>query len=131
MRKSYKSLRSAEIDTSLTVRPNSAVKVSRRSELRLTVRNIRILSDKSRNDNELCKIVQTRTEREQWHLKCIQFICEDPEVPVLSDNLVVVVEQGHRWLIPPAWEFYRRGESMNGNRNRRSCMTMRDICVIR
>ena len=54
-----KSLRSAEVDTTLTVQANSTVKVSRRSELRLAAWNIRILSDKSRNDNELRKIAQT------------------------------------------------------------------------
>ena len=44
-------------------------------------------------------------EREQWHLKRIEFIFEDPELPLPSENPAVAVEQRHGWLIPPEWEF--------------------------
>ena len=44
-------------------------------------------------------------EQEQWHLKRIEFIYEDPEFSVPSDNPAVAVERRHRWLVPPAWEF--------------------------
>ena len=54
-----KSLTDVEVNTPLTVRTSNTGKVSRRSELRLASWNIRILSDRSRNDNELNKIVQT------------------------------------------------------------------------
>ena len=43
--------------------------------------------------------------QEQWHLKKIEFIYEDPELPVPSDNPAVAVEHRHGWLIPPEWEF--------------------------
>ena len=38
-------------------------------------------------------------------LKRIEFIYEDPDFPVPSDNPAVAVEQRHGWLIPPDWEF--------------------------
>ena len=44
-------------------------------------------------------------ELQQWDLKRIEFIFEDPELPVRSDNPAVAVEQRHGWLIPPEWEF--------------------------
>lgn len=40
-------------------------------------------------------------EREQWHLKWIEFL----EFPVPSENLTLAVEQRHGWLIPSEWEF--------------------------
>ena len=43
--------------------------------------------------------------REQWHLKRIEFVYEDPEFSVPSDTPAVAVEQRHGWLVPPAWEF--------------------------
>ena len=64
-----------------------------------------------RDENDLFRTVIKRiyeewdAEQEQWHLKRIEFIYEDPEFPVLSDNPAVAVEQRHGWLIPPAWEF--------------------------
>ena len=51
----------------------------------------------------------------------IEFIFEDPELPVRSDNPAVAVEQRHGWLIPPEWEFqsevweYER-KSIDGDR---------------
>ncbi len=44
-------------------------------------------------------------DQEKWHLKKIEFVYEDPEFPVPSDNPAVAVEQRHGWLVPPAWEF--------------------------
>ena len=64
-----------------------------------------------RDDNDLLRTVTKRiyeewdAEQEQWHLKKIEFIYEDPEFPVPSDNPAVAVEQRHGWLIPPEWEF--------------------------
>ena len=64
-----------------------------------------------RDENDLFQTVTKRiweewdAEREQWHLRRIEFIYEDPELPVRSDNPAVAVEQRHGWLIPPAWEF--------------------------
>ena len=64
-----------------------------------------------RDENDLLRTVLKRiyeqwdAEREQWDLKKIEFIYEDPEFPVPSDNPAVAVEQRHGWLIPPEWEF--------------------------
>ena len=64
-----------------------------------------------RDESDLFRTVLKRiyeewnAELEQWHLKRIEFIYEDPEFPVPSDNPAVAVEQRHGWLIPPAWEF--------------------------
>ena len=64
-----------------------------------------------RDENDLFRTVIKRiyeeedVEQEQWNLKRIEFIFEDPELPLPSDNPAVAVEQRHGWLIPPAWEF--------------------------
>ena len=64
-----------------------------------------------RDENDLFRTVIKRiyeefdAEREQWNLKRIEFIFEDPELLVPSDNPAVAVEQRHGWLIPPEWEF--------------------------
>ena len=64
-----------------------------------------------RDENDLFRTVTKRiwedwdAEQEQWHLKRIEFIFEDPELPVPSENPAVAVEQWHGWLIPPEWEF--------------------------
>ena len=64
-----------------------------------------------RDENDLFRTVLKRiyedwdAEQEQWHLKKIEFVYEDPEFSVPSDNPAVAVEQRHGWLIPPAWEF--------------------------
>ena len=64
-----------------------------------------------RDENDLFRTVIKRiyeewdAEREQWTLKKIEFIYEDPELPVRSENPAVAVEQRHGWLIPPEWEF--------------------------
>ena len=64
-----------------------------------------------RDDNDLFRTVIKRiweewdAEQEQWHLKRIEFIYEDPELPVPSENPAVAVEQRHGWLVPPEWEF--------------------------
>ena len=64
-----------------------------------------------RDEDDLFRTVIKRiyeerdAEQAQWHLKKIEFIYEDPEFPVPSDNSAVAVEQRHGWLIPPAWEF--------------------------
>ena len=64
-----------------------------------------------RDENDLFRTVikqiweDWNAEREQWCLKRIEFILEDPELLVPSDNPAVAVEQRHGWLIPPAREF--------------------------
>ena len=64
-----------------------------------------------RDEDDLFRTVLKRiyedwdAEQEQWHLKKIEFIYEDPEFPVPSDNPAVAVEQRHGWLVPPEWEF--------------------------
>ena len=64
-----------------------------------------------RDENDLFRTVIKRIWEEwdeglqQWNLKRIEFIFEDPELPVRSDNPAVAVEQQHGWLIPPEWEF--------------------------
>ena len=64
-----------------------------------------------RDENDLFRTVIKRiyekwdAELEQWHLRRIEFIFEDPELPVPSDTPAVAVEQRHGWLIPPEWEF--------------------------
>ena len=64
-----------------------------------------------RDENDLFRTVIKRiwkewdAEPEQWNLRWIEFIFEDPELPVRSDNPAVAVEQRHGWLIPPEWEF--------------------------
>ena len=42
----------------------------------------------------------------QWDLLKIEFIYEDPEYPLRSDNPAVAVEQRHGRLVPPAWNLY-------------------------
>lgn len=64
-----------------------------------------------RDENDLFREVLKRiyeewnAELEQWHLKKIEFVFEDPELPVPSDDPAVAVERRHGWLVPPAWEF--------------------------
>ena len=64
-----------------------------------------------RDENDLFRTITKRiyeewdAEREQWNLKRIEFVFEDPEFPVPSDNPAVAVEQRHGWLVPPEWEF--------------------------
>ena len=64
-----------------------------------------------RDENDLFRTVLKRiyeewdTDWEQWDLKKIEFVFEDPEFPVRSDTPAVAVEQRHGWLVPPAWEF--------------------------
>jgi hypothetical protein len=65
-----------------------------------------------RDENDLFRTVTKRIWEEwneglqQWDLRRIEFIFEDPELPVPSDNPAVAVEQRKPgWLIPPEWEF--------------------------
>ena len=64
-----------------------------------------------RDENDLFRTVIKRIYEEwdeglqQWNLKRIEFIFEDPELSVRSDNPAVAVEQRNGWLIPPEWEF--------------------------
>ena len=64
-----------------------------------------------RDENDLFRTILKRiyevwdADQEQWHLKKIEFVFEDPELPVPSDTPGVAVEQRHGWLVPPAWEF--------------------------
>ena len=54
-----------------------------------------------RDENDLLRTVLKRiyeewdAEREQWCLKKIEFVYEDPEFPVPSDTPTVAVEQRH------------------------------------
>ena len=63
------------------------------------------------DENDLFRTVLKRiykewdTEQEQWCLKKIEFIFEDPEFSVPSENPAVAVKQRHGWLLPPDWEF--------------------------
>ena len=63
------------------------------------------------DENDLFRTVIKRIHEQwnaplqQWDLRRFEFIFEDPELPVRSDNPAVAVEQRHGWLIPPAWEF--------------------------
>ena len=76
-----------------------------------------------RDENDLFRTVIKRiyeeqwdAEREQWNLKRIEFIFEDPELPLPSDNPVIAVEQRHGWLIPPELGIpYRRFGRTSGN----------------
>lgn len=64
-----------------------------------------------RDENDLLRTITKwiyeswDADREQWHLKKIAFVYENPEFPVPSDTPAVAVEQRHGWLVPPAWEF--------------------------
>ena len=64
-----------------------------------------------RDENDLFQTILKRiyeewdADQEQWTLKKIEFVYEDPELPVPADNPAVAVEQRHGWLVPPAWEF--------------------------
>ena len=64
-----------------------------------------------RDANDLFREVLKRiyeewdADQEQWHLKKIEFVYEDPDLPVPSENPAVAVEQRHGWLVPPEWEF--------------------------
>ena len=56
-----------------------------------------------RDENDLFRTVIKRiweewdVERNQWNLRRIEFIFEDPELPLPSENPAVVVEQQHGW----------------------------------
>ena len=64
-----------------------------------------------RDENDLLRTVLKRiyedwdAAQEQWSLQKIEFIFEDPELPVPSENPAMAVEQRHGWLVPPDWEF--------------------------
>ena len=65
-----------------------------------------------RDENDLFRTVikriyeQWNAQFQQWDLRRIEFIFEDPELPVPSDNPAIAVEQRKPgWLIPPEWEF--------------------------
>ena len=71
-----------------------------------------------RDENDLFRTVIKRiyeewdAEREQWHLKRIEFIFEDPELPLPSENPAVAVEQ---WLADPAGMEFISEICMNGS----------------
>ena len=80
-----------------------------------------------RDENDLFRTVIKRiyeeedVEREQWNLKRIEFIFEDPELPLPSDNPVIAVEQRHGWLDSAGMGIYIGGlgvrtETGAGNR---------------
>ena len=64
-----------------------------------------------RDENDLFRTITKRiweqwnAQLQQWDLRRIEFIFEDPELPLPSDNPAIAVEQRHGWLIPPEWEF--------------------------
>lgn len=63
------------------------------------------------DENDLQRTVTKRiwevydAELNQWHLKRVEYIFEDPEYPGLSDDINVAVETRHGWLIPPASDY--------------------------
>ena len=63
------------------------------------------------DENDLSRTVIKRIweewnpDRQQWHLKKIEYLFADPEFPIPSDAPEVSVETRHGWLIPPEWEF--------------------------
>lgn len=63
------------------------------------------------DENDLPRTVTKRiweaydAELQQWHLKRVEYIFEEPEHPVPSEHVNVAVEARHGWLIPPEWEF--------------------------
>ena len=64
-----------------------------------------------RDENDLFRTVLKRIYEQwneqlgQWDLKKIEFIYEDPEIPLPSDTPAVSVEQWHGRLVPPQWGF--------------------------
>ena len=84
-----------------------------------------------RDENDLFRTVikriyeQWNAQLQQWDLRRIEFIFEDPELPVRSDNPAVAVEQRHGWLIRRRGSLYRRFGRTSGSRCRKPCMTMR------
>ena len=78
------------------------------SKLSIVVSEIRALYI---DENDLLRTVTKRiyekwnAELEQWHLKKVEYIFADSELPLVSDNIEVAVETRHGWLIPPEWEF--------------------------
>ena len=64
-----------------------------------------------RDENDLLRTVtkdiyeQWDAERKQWHLKKVEYIFANPELPVVSDSIEGAVETRHGRLIPPDWEF--------------------------
>ena len=64
-----------------------------------------------RDENDLLRTVIKRiwemwdTEQKRWHLKKVEYIFDDSELPVRSDTVEVSVEHRHGWLILPEWEF--------------------------
>ena len=64
-----------------------------------------------RDDNDLLRTVIKRIyeqwdpQLKQWDLKKIEFLFQDPDLPLRSDNPAATVEARHGWIVPPAWEF--------------------------
>lgn len=65
-----------------------------------------------RDEDDLFRTVLKRIyeswneDLQQWDLLKIEFIYEDPDYPVRSDNTApATVEDRRGWVIPPAWEF--------------------------
>ena len=63
------------------------------------------------DENDLLRTVIKRIweewddERKQWHLKKVEFLFQDPDLPLSSDNPAATVEARHGWIVPPEWEF--------------------------
>ena len=63
------------------------------------------------DENDLFRTVVKRiyeaydAAENQWTLKKVEYIFEDPEYPVPSDNIEVAVETRHGWVVPPDWKF--------------------------
>ena len=64
-----------------------------------------------RDDNDLLHTIIKRIYEEwdenlqQWNLLKVEFIFENPDFPLRSDNPAATVEARHGWVIPPEWEF--------------------------
>ena len=64
-----------------------------------------------RDENDLLRTVIKRIHErwdpqlEQWNLKKLEFLFQDPDLPLRSDNPAATVEARHGWIVPPEWEF--------------------------
>ena len=91
--------------------PPSSVLVHNWNFRRMNKRVISEIRSLYRDENDLFRTVTKRiyedwdAEQAQGWLRKIEFVYEDPEVPVPSDTPAVAVEQRQGWLVPPAWEF--------------------------
>ena len=64
-----------------------------------------------RDANDLLRTVIKRVYEawnpalEQWHLKKIEFLFPDNDLPFHADRPEAAVEHRYGWIVPPEWEF--------------------------